>query len=83
MKSLGQIMKLLGNKDVKRMINDVRKAAHYLSGFAETYLGVYDDKGKQVEKGDRDYIFEKLDRAIALLEEISSKLDELLESRAE
>jgi len=43
MKSLGQIMKLLGNKDVKRMINDVRKAAHYLSGFAETYLGVYDD----------------------------------------
>lgn len=65
---------LMKTPQLKGLLNDVSKAAELLTSFAQTYLGVYDEKGNQLEKGDRDYIFEALERIERKLEEIESKL---------
>lgn len=65
---------LLKNKNVGRLVKNMEKVAAQLLGFIDTYMGVYDDKGNQIEKGDRDYFSEAFDRIEKKLAEIENRL---------
>ena len=71
-------LKLASSKEGKNVINKVTTAATALRGFAETYLGRYNEKGELEEKGDRDYYFEYFEQILNELKEIK----ELLEKKA-
>lgn len=68
------LQKLMGNKKVQKLLGNMSETAALLMSFAQTYLGVYNEKGEQLEKGDRDYLFEALERIEKRLEEIEKKL---------
>ena len=65
---------LMKNKKLNKLVSQMGEVAAQLMGFAQTYMGIYDDKGNQIEKGDRDYLFETLDRIEKKLAEIEDKL---------
>jgi len=71
------IEKALKSDKLKPVIESMQIAAADLRAFALTYLGEYNEKGEQVRKGDRDYIFEYLENIARRLDELEKKIDEL------
>ena len=91
MAMLGSMSSLMNNPAIKNfqkkmkenptMITDtvesIRTATLKLNGFIDTYIGVYDEKGNQIEKGDRDIIFETLAKILENQKMILERLDKL------
>ena len=75
--NLKDMLKLANSKEGKNVITKVTNAATALRGFAETYLGIYNEKGEIVQKGDRDYYFEYFEQILAELKEIKELLKNL------
>jgi len=73
-KVLKSIMK---NKGMQKLLGQMELASNYLMGFAQTYLGEFDEKGNQIEKGDRDVFYEMLSNILSKLEELEKKIEEL------
>ncbi len=71
------IEKALKSDKLKPVLESMQVAAAELRAFAITYLGEYNEKGEQVRKGDRDYIFEYLENITKRLDELEKKIDEL------
>jgi len=72
---------LMKDKTVKKIIQESEKVTAELLSMARTYLGVWEEKNgeyKQIRQGDRDLLFESLDRIENLLTEINRKLDLLI-----
>ena len=67
-----QLNALMNNPLIANLLQDAQVTGAYIKSFALTYLGEYNEKGEQIRKGDRDYIFEKLD-------ELEKKIDKILE----
>ena len=65
------------NKKVKKLVGQMGNVANYLMSFAQTYLGVYDENGNQIEKGDRDYLFEALEKIEKKLEILEKEIKEI------
>ena len=63
------------NKKVKKLVGQMGNVANYLISFAQTYLGIYDENGNQVEKGDRDYLFEALEKIEKKLETLEREIE--------
>ena len=74
------IEKALKSDKLKPVLESMQVAAAELRAFAITYLGEYKD-GKQVRKGDRDYIFEYLEDIKQRLDKIEKRLEELRNSK--
>jgi len=75
------IEKALKSDKLKPVIESMQIAAAELRAFAITYLGEYNEKGEQLRKGDRDYIFEYLEVIKQRLDSIEKRLDELRNSK--
>ena len=59
------------------MIQSIRTSAEVMRAFIVTYMGEYDSKGNQIRKGDRDYIFESLEKIEKELEELKKKVENM------
>lgn len=64
-------------KDIMKMLNESMKFMAKFESFSDTYLGVYDSKGNQLRKGDRDIIFEALGQLLDEISEIKQQLAEI------
>ena len=59
------------------MIQSIKTSAEVMKAFIITYMGEYDSKGNQLRKGDRDYIFESLERIENELKELKEKIENM------
>jgi hypothetical protein len=69
----------LKNKGMQKLLAQMELASSYLVGFAQTYLGEYDEQGNQIEKGDRDVFYELLTDIKERLEKIEKEIEEIKE----
>jgi len=71
------------DKTVKKILQESEKVTSELLTMARTYLGVWEEKNgeyEQVRQGDRDLLFESLDRIENLLLQLNEKLDALMKN---
>jgi len=74
---------LMKDKTVKKILQESEKVTSELLTMARTYLGVWEEKNgeyEQVRQGDRDLLFESLDRIENLLLQLNEKLDALMKN---
>jgi len=62
---------------LNEMIQSIKTSAEVMKAFIITYMGEYDSKGNQLRKGDRDYIFESLERIENELKELKEKIENM------
>jgi len=72
-----EIFRLVNSKQGKMTIDSVKSAALSIKAFCDTYIGIYNEKGEQEKKGDRDHYFELFDEILEKLNNIEKRLDEL------
>jgi len=71
------------DKTVKKILQESEKVTSELLTMARTYLGVWEEKNgeyEQIRQGDRDLLFESLDRIENLLLQLNEKLDALMKN---
>jgi len=74
---------LMKDKTVKKILQESEKVTSELLTMARTYLGVWEEKNgeyEQIRQGDRDLLFESLDRIENLLLQLNEKLDALMKN---